>query len=165
MPTFIPPETEHSRPLLELEGIARHQIPKDWIEEGLWQEYVDRMLTYYEALYDQTGIVPDVTLENLQRMFNGEPPEPDMSLVTMPEPQEVLSAAETLARRIRPQGSDLRPAVDGFREVGRPAPIEGPAPNMPQVSSGADVTPENMEFVATPEASPQQSPELVGCGG
>ena len=107
-------------------------------------------------------------------MFNGETPEPDLSLVTLPEPTtEVLSAAEILAKNIRPQGSDWRPAVDGFDEAGRPAPNSDgkpvpndvPAPSMSEVSSGAVATTENVEFVEMAEVIQQLSPELVGCGG
>ena len=152
------PGAKGGRPTRKMEAVEETVPELSWIEQALWQEYSDRMLTYYEALYEQTGVMPHVTLENLQKMFNGEIPEPDMSLVTMPEPTtEVLSAAEILAQYIRPQGSDWRPAVDGFGEVGRPVP------NASEVSSGAVETSVNAEFVAAPEVSPQPSPELVGC--
>ena len=162
------------RPTRQMEAVEETVPELSWIEQALWQEYSDRMLTYYEALYEQTGVMPDVTLENMQKMFNGEIPEPDMSLVTMPEPTtQVSSAAEILAQYIRPQGAEWRPAVGGFGEVGRPAPnsdekpvaSEVAAPSMSEVSSGAVVTPENAALVAIPEVSPQHSPELVGCGG
>ena len=179
------PGAKGGRPTRQMEAVEETVPELSWIEQALWQEYSDRMLTYYEALYEQTGVMPHVTLENLQKMFNGEIPEPDMSLVTMPEPTtEDLSAADILAQYIRPQGTDWRPAVSGFGEVGRPAPSsdgrpapngdevpapsEVAAPNMSEVSSGAVVTSENVEnveFVAMPEVTPQHSPELVGRGG
>ena len=168
------PGAQGGRPTRKMEAVEETVPELSWVEQALWQEYSDRMLTYYEALYEQTGVMPHVTLENLQKMFNGEIPEPDMSLVTMPEPTtEVLSAAEILAQYIRPQGSDWRPAVGGSGEVRRPAPNtderpapnEVPAPSMSEVSSGAVETPVNAEFAAMPEVTPQQSTELVGCGG
>ena len=166
------PGAKGGRPTRQMEAVEETVPELSWVEQALWQEYSDRMLTYYEALYEQTGVMPDVTLENMQKMFNGEIPEPDMSLVTMPEPTtQVSSAAEILAQYIRPQGAEWRPAVGGFGEVGRPAPnsdekpvaSEVAAPSMSEVSSGAVVTTENAEFVAM--MASQHSPELVGCDG
>ena len=167
------PGPQGGRPTRKMEAVEETVPELSWVEQALWQEYSDRMLTYYEALYEQTGVMPHVTLENLQKMFNGEIPEPDMSLVTLPEPTtEVLSAAEILAKYIRPQGAEWRPAVDGFGEVGRPAPNSDgkpvpndvPAPSMSEVSSGAVATTENVEFVEMTEVIQQLSPELVACG-
>jgi hypothetical protein len=157
------PGPQGGRPTRQMEAVEETVPELSWIEQALWQEYSDRMLTYYEALYEQTGIMPDVTLENMQKMFNGEIPEPDMSLVTMPEPTtEVLSAAEILAQYIRPQGTDWRPAPNSDWI---PAADEAAVPSMSEVSSGAVVTPVNAEFVAMTEVNPQLNPALVGCSG